>query len=92
MGSRLLITFTLSLFSYSAISGSCCGSSSYLPSLITGDYKGQFVISGSNSAITHDSDNGELVSRDSSNQSVTEIISLSISYQITQYNQINLTL
>ncbi len=92
MGSRFLVIFLFFLTSHFVFAGSCCGSSSYLPSLITGDYKAQFVISGSNSAITHDSDNGELTARDSSNQRVTEVLSLSMSYQTTQYTQIGLTL
>lgn len=75
------------------LASACCGGGSSLPTLITGDYQGQLVLSGSNSAMTHDSTvQGKLRKRDGNNQEVIETLTLSAAYLVSPYWQVGLTL
>ena len=93
MGSRSVITIFLLLATPLANGSACCGGGSSLPTLITGDYRGQVVLTGSNSAVTHDTSvSGKIDKRDGSNQETTETIVLSASYLLSPLWQIGLTI
>lgn len=93
MGPKYLIFILLCLPFYQVMGAACCGGGTSLPTLITGDYRGQVVLSGSNAAITHDSNvSGKVNKRNGANQKIIEILTLSTSYLITPYWQVGLTL
>lgn len=90
MGPRAIILFFLVLISSSSVyAAACCGGGSALPVLITGDYKGQIVFTGANSAVTHDSNqNGKISERDGRQSQVAESVMLSAAYAISPLWQI----
>lgn len=93
MAFRSLVFLTLSLISIKGYPAACCGGSSSLPTLITGDYKGQVVLNASNAAVTHDSsEQGTLRKRGANNKEVIETLSLSGAYLVSSYWQVGATL
>ena len=77
----------LGLLFYSGLgwTAACCGGSSTLPTLITGDYRVQLSAVGSNSAITHKADpSGNIVKRQSGNKEVREALTLTGAYQLSE--------
>ena len=93
MGLKSLISVFLLLPFHQVMGAACCGGGASLPTLITGDYRGQAVLSGSNAAITHDSNaNGSINKRNGNNQEIIEVLTLSTSYLVSPYWQIGMTL
>lgn len=78
---KVILFFILMLMSSASFSASCCGGGSSFPSVITGDYRAQFSLAISNSAV-----NGEVDSQDTylkrygDFKEVNEVINLSYAY------------
>jgi hypothetical protein len=87
---KALILFLLTTSnSYSA---SCCGGGGSMPNIITGDNKAQISATVSNAAYTHHADeNGKIESRYNDNKEVSETISISSAYLISELSQIGIT-
>jgi hypothetical protein len=80
-----LITLIFLFSSLEAISAACCGGGAGLPNLITGDYRSQFSIVGSNSAVTHTADDeGNFIRRDKENQEVKEVLTLKVAHLFSE--------
>lgn len=82
----ILIFLAFHHYGYSA---SCCGGTSSLPSLIVGDYRGQFSLSYINSAVAHTVDKKKSIKKADANlQRIQEKIALQGAWALTDRLQV----
>jgi hypothetical protein len=90
MGIKSLTTLCF-FVSLDVFSAACCGGGASLPNLITGDYQAQVTLNASNSAVTHRVDgDGNYIK--SSNNEVTDSLTLMSAYQFSELWQIGISI
>jgi hypothetical protein len=88
----IILILAVSFLSVELKAASCCGGGASLPGLVLGDYQGQFVVSFSNAAITHDSNpDGAIKKRYANNQQVNERVVLTGAYLLNPLLQVGAT-
>lgn len=89
-----LILLTVAFFLASTAHGaSCCGGGAGLPTLITGDYRGQIGLFASSTIIKSDSNaEGKVAKRGKNNHEMSEVFSLSAAYLVSPLWQVGITI